>query len=118
MISEDKPKNNSQDIICHKCKKPGHYASQCQLMRSATKGCSYCGSHGHTEVACYKKQADEAISIADKERTKNDFPKTILEKEVEPEAEKKKKTIMFVQEIDVERNTRGIQSQRATTSNV
>ena len=30
MISKDKPKKNIQDIICHKCKKPSHYARKCQ----------------------------------------------------------------------------------------
>ena len=97
LISKDKPEKNIQDIACHECNKPGHYASQCQLVGSATQGCGYCGRYVHTETACYKKQADEARSKADKDKAKDSFPKMILKKEVEPEAEEKKKPIMFVQ---------------------
>ena len=42
-IPKDKPKNNIQDITCDKYKKPGHCASQSQLVGSTTEGCRYCG---------------------------------------------------------------------------
>ena len=75
LIPKDKPKKNSQDIICHKCEKPGRYASQSQLIGSTTQRCGYCGRYGHVEEACYKKQADEARSKPDKGKTKDSFPK-------------------------------------------
>ena len=31
LISKDIPKKNIQEITCHKYKKPGHYAIQCQV---------------------------------------------------------------------------------------
>ena len=81
-ISKDKPKKNIQDITCHKYKKPGHYASQCQLIGSTAQGYGYCGRCGDTQAACYKKQADEARSKVDKDKTNRDFPKTRLEKKL------------------------------------
>ncbi len=60
LIKKNKPKPNIQDIICYKRKKPGHYASQCQMHTEVVKSCNYCGRYGHSETACCKKQADEA----------------------------------------------------------
>ena len=108
LISKDKSKKNIQDITGHKCSKPGHYASQCQLVGSTSQGCGYCGRYGHTEAACYKKQTDEARSKADKEKDKASFPKMILKKEVEPEPEEKKKPIMFVQEAETQKREGGV----------
>ena len=70
LTSKDKTKKNIQDITCHKGKNLGHYASQCQLTGSTTQVCGYRGIYGHTEAACYKKQADEARSKADKDKSK------------------------------------------------
>ena len=53
----DKP--SLKDIICHRCKKPGHYAYQCQVASGGPVKCTYCGKHGHTANACYTKQRDE-----------------------------------------------------------
>ena len=50
-----------------------------------------------------KKQADEARSKADKDKTVNIFPKMILKKEVEVKAEEKKKPIMFVEEKETQK---------------
>ena len=113
--SKYKPKKNSQDIICHKSKKPGHYASQCQLIGIATQGCGYSGRYGHIEAACYKKQADEAISKTDKDKTKDCFPKMILKKEVEPEPEEKKKPVMFVQKTENQKNEEEVLMKRMTS---
>ena len=115
LISEDKWKKNIQDITCHKCKKPGRYASQCQLVGSTTQGCGYCGRYGHTEAACYKKQADQARYKADKDKTNNDFAKTILKKEVEPESEENKRPIMFVQAIENQKNEENVLMKRLAT---
>ena len=93
-----KKKKNIQDITCHKCKKPGHDASQCQLTESTTQVCGYCGRYRHTEATCYKKQAEKARSKADKEKIKDSFSKAMLKKEAKPEAQEKKKPVMFVQE--------------------
>ena len=62
------------------------------------------GRYGHTETVCYKKQADEASSNADKDKSKNSFPKTTLKKEVESETKGKKKPIMFVRETEIQKN--------------
>ena len=48
------------DVICYRCKKPGHYASLCQVPSSDILKCTYCGKYRHTERACYTKQRDEA----------------------------------------------------------
>ena len=37
LITKSKPKPNIQDIICHKCKKAGYYASLCQIQTDADK---------------------------------------------------------------------------------
>ncbi len=47
-----KLKPNIQDAICDKSKKPGHYASQCQVQTESVKSCNYCGKYGYTEAAC------------------------------------------------------------------
>ena len=115
LISKDKSKKNIQDITCHNCKKTGHYASQCELVGSATQGCGYCGRYGHTEAVCYKKQADEARSKSDKRKASDCSPKTILKKEVEPESEEKKKLIMFVQETETQKNEEEVLMKRLAT---
>ena len=102
LILKYKPNKNIQDVTCHKCKKPDYYASQCQLIGSRAQGCGYCGRYGHIEAVCYKKQADEARSKADEDKAKEGFPKTLLKKKVEPEAEEEKKPIMFFQETETQ----------------
>ena len=42
--------------VCHKCKKLGHYASQCQLQGGGQKLCIYSRKFGHNEFVCYTKQ--------------------------------------------------------------
>ncbi len=59
LITKSKPKPIVQEIIRHKCKKPGHYAKQCQMKTDAVKSCNYCGRYYHTEAACYRNQAGE-----------------------------------------------------------
>ena len=115
IISKDKPKKNILDITCHKCKKPGHHAIQCQLIESTTQRCGSCGKYGHAESACYKKQASEARSKADKCKTKEGFPKTILKKEVELQVEEKKRPTMFVQETETQNNEEGVLMKRLAT---
>ena len=102
MISKDKPEKNIQEMNCHKRKKPGHYASQCQLIGSTNQVRGYCRRYGHNKAVCYKKQADESRSKADTDKTKEVFPKTMLKKEVELEAEEEKKPILFVQESETQ----------------
>ena len=53
------------------------------------------------------KQADEARSKEEKDKTKEGLPKTILKNEVESEAEKIK-PIMFVQETDTQKNEKSV----------
>lgn len=57
-ISKDRPKNKFQDIVCYKCKKPGH-----------------------TRAACYKEQTDEAKSKAEMGRLKK-VPKDNIEERI------------------------------------
>ena len=101
-LSKNKPMENIRDITCHKCKKLNHCASQCQFTGSTTEGCEYCRRYRHTEVACYKKRAAEAILRSDKEKAEEGFPKAILNKDVEPEPEEKKKPVMLSQFRDPE----------------
>ena len=53
-------------------------------------------------MTCYKKQADEERSKAGKAKTKDIFPKMILKKEVEPDAEEKKKQTMVFEETETQ----------------
>ena len=55
---------------------------------------------------------DEARSKAGKDKTQENFPRTILKKEVELEAEEKKKPIMFVQETETEKNEQEVLMKR------
>ena len=64
-VSKQKPGGagkgvSRQDIVCDKCKKTEYYASQCQLSTESISNSTYCGKYGHTNTACYKKQAGEA----------------------------------------------------------
>ena len=74
------------------------YAIQSHLTGITTQGCGYCGRYGHTEVAYYKKQTDEARSRSGNDKSIECFPKTILKKEAKLEAAEKKKPIKFAQE--------------------
>ncbi len=86
LITKSKPKQNLRGVIYHKCKKPGHYASQCQMQGDAVKSCNYCGRYDHSAAACYKKQADEA-------RARNQIQNTqkvqILKKDIVTPVERK-----------------------------
>ena len=71
--------------------------------------------YGHTEAACYKKQADEAKCKAVEDKSKESSPKTILKKEFGQEAEEKKKPIMFVQELETHEDEEEVLMKRHTT---
>ena len=58
-----------QDIVCCKCKKTGHYASQCQLSTETISNCTYCSKYGDKINACYKKHPDEARQKAEDKTT-------------------------------------------------
>ena len=64
LITRSKPKPCIQDVICHKCKKIGHYASKGQMQTGAVKYSSYCGRYGYSEASCSKTQADKAKARA------------------------------------------------------
>ena len=83
---------NRPDVICHRCKKPGHYASQCQIPPRDVLVCTYCKKYGHTEKACYSKQRDEAAKARD--QPQNAPTVQVLKKEEEKNPEEK--ALMFV----------------------
>jgi len=93
LISKSKPKQNIQEVICHKCKKPGHYANEGQIQTEAVKSCSYCGRYGHSAIACFKKQADEARA---RSQSKNIPQVQILKKEAVTPAEQNEIPVMYV----------------------
>ena len=82
------------------------FASQGEQINDQTR------SH---QPACYKKEADEARSKADKDKTKEGFPKIILKEEVEPEEEEKKKPVLFVQEKETQENEEEVLMKRLAT---
>ena len=90
LITKSKPKPKIQDVICHKCKKPSHYASQCQMQTEPVKSCNYCGRYGHPEAACYKNQADEAKT---RNQSQNGQKVQILKKEVAASVDEKEKQL-------------------------
>ena len=75
----------------------------------------YSGKLGHIEAACYRKHTDKARSKEDKDKAKEGFQKAMLKKEVEPEAEEKKKTIMFVQESETQEHEEEMLRKRLAT---
>ncbi len=95
LIAKSKPKQSIQDVIRHKCRKPRHYASQCQMQTESLKSCSYYGRYGHSEAACYKKQADKATV---RNRSQNTQKVQILKKEVATSVDQKEKSVMYFQE--------------------
>ncbi len=69
-----KPKPSTQNVICQKCKKPGHYTSRCQIRTESVNFCNYCESYGHSESTCYKKQPYEAKTRNQNQNTQKVLP--------------------------------------------
>ncbi len=86
LIIKSRTKPNIEDVICQKCKKPGHYASKCQIQTEPVKSCNHCGRYGHPEAACYKKQVDEAKA---RNQSQNMQEVHVLKKEVATPVEQK-----------------------------
>ena len=50
--------NSGKQLVCNKCKKPGHKAANCRGKEQ--RECRYCGIKGHLEADCRKKKRDQA----------------------------------------------------------
>ena len=76
MSKQNRPPRVSEPK-CHRCKKTGHYASQCQLPPEPPLVCTYCCKHDHRAEVCYTKQCDDSakaqrITILKKEDAQRD----------------------------------------------
>ena len=69
LIKKSKSKQSVQDVICHKCKRLGHYEIQYQMRAHAVNLCSHCGGYVHFAAACCKKEASEARARTQSQNT-------------------------------------------------
>lgn len=49
---------DKKSVTCFKCKKTGHYSSECRALNE--KRCNYCRRRGHYESECFKKKNEAA----------------------------------------------------------